>query len=154
MTSPKKSRPRSNSTSAAAALPVSVQTTFRHLPSSPAVAARIETEFRKLHRYFDGITSCHVVIIAPHHHHRLGRRYAVHVELGVPGDRLVIAHEHAARVRPEAGTKGQKQDEFEATDKDIYNVIREVFDATRRRLQDYARRRRGEVKRHRRAAEA
>jgi len=125
-----------------------VQTTFRHLPSSPAVTARVEAEVRKLQRYHDGIISCHVVIIAPHRHHRLGHRYAVHVELGVPGDRLVIAHEHSARPRVEAGAKIEKSDETEAANKDLYNVIREVFDATRRRLQEYARRRRGEVKRH------
>lgn len=126
--------------------PLSVQTTFRHLPSSPEIAARVEAEARKLQRYFDRITHCHVVIVAPHLHHRHGRQYAVHIELSVPHERLVINHEPAAHPRDSAGKRLTKQADPHAAHQDIHVVIREVFDAARRRLEDYARRARGDIK--------
>jgi predicted phosphoribosyltransferase len=101
-----------------------------------------------LRRYFKDITHCHVVIAAPHRHHRHGRRYAVHVELSVPGERLVITHEPHKHAQP--GKRHlTKADEVEAPHQDIYVPVREVFDAARRRLEDYVRRRRGDVKHHR-----
>lgn len=125
-----------------------VQTTFRHMPASPAVSERVDEEAQKLLRYYDGITHCHVVIVAPHHHHRLGRQYSVHLELSVPDERLVVAHESAGRPATAAAERRGKRDEPDAAHKDIYIVIREVFDSARRRLEDYVRRRRGDVKRH------
>ena len=127
---------------------IPVATTFRHMPPSPAVAARIEAEAQKLLRYYTGILRCHVVIVAPHRHHRLGRQYQMHIEITVPGGELVISHEPPARVRLTAVPHLQKRDEIEGPHKDLYVVIREVFDAARRRLEDHARRERGDVKRH------
>ena len=126
---------------------VAVQTTFRHMASSPAVAARIDAEAQKLLRYFGGLTHCHAVIAAPHRHHQHGRYYALHLELGVPGDRLVINHEPG--VHPQAaGRHVTKGAEVHGLHKDLYVVIREVFDSARRQLEDYVRRQRGDVKRH------
>jgi hypothetical protein len=135
--------------------PLAVQTTFRHMPSSPAATKRVEAEVQKLHRYFQAISHCHVVIAAPHHHHRLGRTFSVHVELSVPGERLTVTHEHAGRPHPKDNGAPRKRADEDATHADLYVVLREVFDATRRRLEDYARRQRGDVKRHRaRAADS
>ena len=128
--------------------PVPVQTTFRHMAASPAVATRVAAEAQKLQRYFDRISHCHVVIVAPHLHHRRGRCYSMHIELGVPGERLVIDHEPPALVRSDAADHVAKSIDGSATHKDIYVVIREAFDAARRRLEDYVRRLRGDVKRH------
>lgn len=126
---------------------LAVQTTFRQMDSSPAVTARVEAEARKLLRYFDRITHCHVVILAPHRHHRRGRHYTVHIELGVPGDLLVINHDPSVHPKMETGRPG-KRSELQAAHNDIYVVLRETFDSARRRLEDYARRLRGDVKHH------
>src|SRR5687767_2246477 len=126
---------------------IAVQTTFRHMETSPAVAARVDAEAQKLLRYFDRITHCHVVIAAPHRHHRHGRHYAVHVELSVPGERLMINHEPNSHSRPE-NRHLTKADEVQAPHQDIYVVVREVFDSARRQLEDYVRRQRGDVKHH------
>lgn len=128
---------------------VPVQTTFRHLPSSPALAARVEAETQKLLRYSRPILSCHAVIVAPHRHRQQGRHFSVHLELSLPGERLAITHEAAGVRRTAEVTGGTKATETEADHKDAYVVLRKAFDSARRRLQDYARRRRGEVKLHR-----
>ena len=133
------------------ALPA-IQTSFRHMAASAAVAARIEAEVEKLHRFFDGITHCHVVVIAPHRHHRAGRRFALHIELGVPRERLVIAHEPAVRPGRDDVPRSVKSDEVDAPHKDVYVAVRDAFATARRQLKDYVQRLRGEVKRHPAAA--
>ena len=132
--------------------PIPVRTTFRHMPPSPAVAARVNAEAQKLRRYFERIKHCHVVIVAPHRHHRFGQHYAIHMEIGVPRSLLVINHEPAAHPRLSASKGTGKKVELDPSHKDIYVVVREVFDAARRRIEDYVRLKRGDVKRHRAVA--
>ena len=124
--------------------PLLIQTSFRHMPAAPAITARIAAEAAKLQRYFDGITHCHVVVVAPHRHLRTGRRYALHIELGVPRERLVIAHEPAPRPGRDAAARPTKSDEVDAAHKDIQVAVRDAFAAARRQLKDYVRRLRGE----------
>lgn len=145
-------RPRRRQTIGAdtAALPppqLPVQTTFRHMATSPAVAARIAAEARKLQRYCARITACHVTVLAPHRHRRQGRHYAVHIDLAVPGERLVISHEHGLPVA-EADLRPARRPSPGPSPKEIHPVIRGAFDAARRRLEDYVRRLRGDVKHH------
>lgn len=127
---------------------IPVQVTFRHLPVSPAVVQRVTAEAQKLRRYAEAIKHCHAVVISPHRHHRQGRRYAVHLEIGMPGRVVAIAREPAARVRSVGAERIEKRIEPAGQDKDLHVVIRQVFDAARRRLQDRMRRMRGEVKHH------
>lgn len=129
---------------------IPVQVTFRHMPVSPAVVERVTTEAQKLHRYAEAIKHCHAVVIAPHRHLRHGRRYAVHLEVGLPGQNLAIVHEPPVRARVVAEGEGRtgKRTELAGPAKDIYVEIRRVFDVARRRLQDRMRLMRGDVKRH------
>ena len=117
-----------------------MQVVFRRLPVSPAVVERVEREAQKLWRYADAITHCHVMIVAPHRHHLAGRRYAMHLEIGLPGKLIVITHEPATRSRAAVAEKSRRRTEVDAPAKDIYLVIRKVFDVARRRLQDRVRR--------------
>ena len=50
----------------------------------PAVAAWVQEEAAKLDKYFDRITSCRVIVEAPHRHHRRGEPFQIRIELGVP----------------------------------------------------------------------
>jgi ribosomal subunit interface protein len=109
-----------------------LQITFRHMEPSPAIEARITEHAQKLDRYHDRITSCRVVIEAPHKHHHKGRLYHVAVELGVPDGRLVASRER----------------DLHHAHEDVYVAIRDAFDAVRRQLDGYVTRRRGEVKMH------
>jgi ribosome-associated translation inhibitor RaiA len=128
-----------------------LQITFRKVQRSDAVATRIRAEFERLYRYYGRITSCSVLVEAPHRHHRSGDPFHIRIDLDVPRERLVIKHSPALRfgLTREIG-KTQKSLEPGVAHKDAYLAVRDAFAAVRRRLQDYARRLRGEVKVHNR----
>lgn len=101
-----------------------VQITFRDVPPSAAVEARIQEEAEALRQYDDRIVRCRVVVEQPHRHRHQGRLFAIHIDLTVPGREIVI---------------GAGRDEDHAHE-DIYVAIRDAFEAARRQLQDHARR--------------
>jgi ribosome-associated translation inhibitor RaiA len=76
--------------------------------------------------------SCRVVIELHHRHHHQGNLYHVRVDLKVPDAEIVASREPAEHHAHE----------------DVYVAIRDAFNAVRRRLEDYIRRRRGVVKAH------
>jgi ribosomal subunit interface protein len=108
-----------------------VQIVFQNLDPSPAIEAAIRERAEKLDRFYDRIMNCRVVVEAPHKHHRQGTLYTVRVEVKVPDDTLLV-------------TRDPAQDHAH---EDVYVSIRDAFDAMRRQLEEYARKRRGEVKR-------
>lgn len=101
--------------------------TFRDVPHSDTLDADIRDKVSKLETLYPHITGCHVVVEMPHKHTHQGREFVVRVDIKVPGGELVINHEHSA---------------------DAHVAVRDAFDAAKRKLQDYARRQRGDVKRH------
>jgi cold shock CspA family protein len=103
-----------------------LQITARDISLSEAAEADIHAKAANLDTYYDGIMSCRVVVEGPVRHHRKGP-FTVRIDLTVPGAELVVDR-HA--------------------DVDLYVAIRDAFDAARRRLEDYARRQRGDVKSH------
>ena len=127
-----------------------LQITFRNMEPSDAVAARVNAEAAKLDRYYGRITSCRVVVEAPHRHHRWGELFHIRIELGLPREEIVIKHApNLRRGLAHAGeSKWAKHLEARAAHKDIYVTIHDAFKAARRRLEDYARRLRGDVKIH------
>ena len=123
-----------------------VQTTFRNIDTSAAVVARVQEEADKLDTYFDRITSCRVMVEAPHRHHRRGGPFHVRIEVGVPGKELVVTHERT--LKDEEQGKWHKHLEVEGAHKDVYVAIRDAFKAMRRQLQDYVHCLRHDVKTH------
>lgn len=109
-----------------------LQITFRGIAHSDAIERRIRAKAGELERFYDHITSCHVTVEVPHHHHHKGNLYSIRVEIDVPGNKIVVGRERR----------------FHHAHEDVYVAIRDSFDAAVRRLEDYARTRRGEVKRH------
>jgi ribosomal subunit interface protein len=107
-----------------------LQVTFRNMTPSMAVRARVARRAEKLAAFHDRIMSCRVVIQAPHRRHHKGRLYNVSVDLKVPGVEIAA----------------NRQSEAHHAHEDIYTAIRDAFDAVERRLQDTARRRRGDIK--------
>lgn len=110
----------------------SLQVTFRGLPPSEAVEADIREKANKLEEFYPRITSCRVVVEAEHRHHHQGNLYHVRVDVGVPRKHIVISREH----------------HDDHAREDLYVVIRDAFAAAYRQLEEYARQRAGEVKRH------
>jgi ribosome-associated translation inhibitor RaiA len=121
-----------------------VQTTFRNVDVSPAVAARVQEEAEKLRKYFEDITSCHVIVEAPHRHHLHGKSFHIRIELRVPGKELVVAHQPT--LLHEEQLVSHKHLEIKGPHKNVYVAIRDAFQAMRRQLQDYVHCLRHEVK--------
>jgi cold shock CspA family protein/ribosome-associated translation inhibitor RaiA len=102
------------------------------MPPSAAVEARVREHVDRLERFHSRITGCHVVIEAPPAHRHHGAPFDVKIELTVPGGEIAVRSERA---------------EHEAH-MDVYVALRDAFDSARRRLQDYEREHRGDIKRH------
>ena len=111
---------------------IPLQVTFRNMTPSPAVRARIREHAEKLERLHDRIMSCRVVIRSPHRHHRKGQIFHVSIDAKVPGGEIAVNRD-----------PGEHQ-----AHEDVYVAVRDAFEALARRLQDVARRRRGDVKSH------
>jgi len=124
---------------------------------SEVVEAHIREAAQKLDEFCDEIMGCRVLVETPHQHHRKGKLYHVRIDLTVPGAEFVI--KRAPRLvtdRPSRFRKAPEDVELEesrelskyAAHDEIQLSIRDAFDAARRKLQDYARRRRGVLKLH------
>ncbi len=109
----------------------SLQIHFLDTTGSEAIEARVRERAEHLSRFCADIVKCDVWVATPHRHHRKGDLYGIRIRLTVPGDEIDID------AQPEEA--------------DVNVAIREAFDAARRRLEDYERKRRGEVKAHPRA---
>lgn len=109
-----------------------VQVTFRDMEPSRGVEQAIREKAAKLDQFHDRITGCRVVVAAPHRHHHKGRLYNVRIDMTVPGGELVVNRDNSQA----------------AAHHDVHVAVRDAFNAAKRQLQDYARRRRGEVKTH------
>lgn len=105
---------------------------LHHVPASPALEARIRASVAELETFFDRIVSCRVSVGAPNRHHRQGEPIHVCIEIGVPGERIVV---------------GGTPDE-EPAHADPHVALHDAFKVARRRLQVHAGRQRDILKRH------
>ena len=101
--------------------------TIRDMPSSPALEDHIRRKAEKLEHFCQRIQTCRVIIHVPQKHKHQGKLFSVHIDLIVPGKELVV---------------NRKLDE------DVYIAIRDAFHAITRQLENYVRKRRGDVKTH------
>lgn len=104
-----------------------LEITARDVSLSPAIETDIRERADKLQVFYDRIMRCRVVLEGMTHHHRKGGPYNVRIYMTVPGGEIVVNRQ---------------------TDEDVYVAIRKAFEAAIRRLEDYARRQRGDVKTH------
>lgn len=109
-----------------------VQITFRNIEGREWVNGQINERAKKLEKFFDRITSCRVMVEIPHKHHHRGNVVQVRIDITVPDKEIVITRE----------TREQPQPEH------LGSTIKEAFEAAKRQLEDYARKRRGNVKTH------
>lgn len=107
-----------------------VQISFHGVDRSDALCGLVEEEAAKLEHLYRDIVSCRVAVERLAGQHRSGNPYHVRIELAVPGNRLVVHSEPGE------------------TNKDATLATREAFRKLGRRLQDYARKQRGDVKTH------
>lgn len=133
-----------------------LQITFRNMPHSAAIEANVREKAAKLDALYDGITSCRVIVEAPHRHHYKGKAYVVRIDIVVPNGELVINRapkrlDAAKATRPQELEKDLEESHEpsrHAAHEDVYVAIRDAFNAATRKLQDYAGRRRSKKKNH------
>lgn len=106
---------------------VPLEITGHHAYVSKRVESLIRKRTDKLERFYDRLTSCRVVIDKPAKSQKNGTPFKVRIHIGVPGQEITI----------------DRQQET-----DIIAAVHSAFDAATRKLQEYARTRRGEVKTH------
>jgi len=104
-----------------------LQVTFRNIPPSEAIEAHINEKASKLDRFYDRIMSCRVVVDSTQRRHHQGKLYGVRIDITVPRKELAVTREE---------------------NEDVYVAIRDAFDTASRRLEEHARRERGDVKIH------
>lgn len=104
-----------------------VQVTYRGMESSPAVEDAVREKAAKLEQFYPRIMSCRVVLEQAGRHKTKGKQFVVRVDLKAPGGEIAVNRDH---------------------DEDVYVALRDAFDAARRKLEDFAREQRGDVKHH------
>ena len=97
------------------------QITYRGMPHSPAMDARIVELAARLEDLHPKITRCHVVVDETDRHKSKGNLFEVRVDLHVPGNEIVATHQ---------------------ANSDAYVAITEAFEVVTRQLEDTVRRQR------------
>jgi cold shock CspA family protein/ribosome-associated translation inhibitor RaiA len=108
------------------------QIAFRNMEPSAAIEDEVRDRVEWLDEFCRDIMGCRVVVEVPHRHHQRGNQYLIRIDLTVPGEEIAVTREP-----PE-------HDAY----RDVNVAIRDAFDTARRRLEDYVRRRRQDVKAH------
>jgi len=109
-----------------------LQITFRHMDPSPALETRIRELASRLDKFSGQIMHCHVAVQPPSHHKHQGALYDFHIDITLPDTVIAIQHAHPA----------------DHAHEDPYVALRDAFKAVRRKIEDYERKRRGDVKSH------
>ncbi len=104
-----------------------IQITIRDIEHSEALETHIREKAQKLDEFFTHIMSCRVVVEMPHKHQHQGKQFNVRIDIGVPGNEIVVNRDHS---------------------EDVYIAVRDALSAAKRQLEDYARKIRGDVKTH------
>jgi ribosomal subunit interface protein len=106
---------------------IPLQITIRDIEHSESLETHIRDKAKKLDEFFDHIMSCRVVVEVPHKHQHQGKQFNVRIDIGVPGGEIVVNRDHA---------------------EDVYVALRDAFDAAKRKIEDHARKIRGDIKTH------
>ena len=106
---------------------IPLQVSLHGIAHANALDNAIREKAAKLERFYGHIVSCRVVLELAGRHKRKGKEFTARIDLKVPGGEIAVTHAH---------------------DEDPLIALRDAFNAVRRRLEDYARTQRGDVKRH------
>lgn len=126
-----------------------VQITFRNLEPSVMVEEWVQAEADKLETFYNHIMSCRVAMEIPHRRHRKGKHCHVRIDLTLPGKEIVVHREQDPFSSPRksravlAGKVNKTEPHY-----DLHLALHDAFKAAGRRVQDFARLRRGDVKNH------
>jgi hypothetical protein len=108
---------------------------FHNLPPSQSVKTEIKKRVAKLEKLYGRFIACRVVVDAPHQQHRTGNVYEVHIDMLLPGRKLVVNRE------PHHTKEGHARG-------DLLTPLRDAFKAAEAQLRSFAKERQGEKKVH------
>jgi ribosome-associated translation inhibitor RaiA len=97
------------------------QITYRGMPHSPAMDARIAELAARLDELNPRITRCHVVVVETDQHKHKGNLFEVHIDLHIPGHEIVATRQ---------------------ANQDAYVAITDAFEVATRQLEDTMQRQR------------
>jgi hypothetical protein len=109
-----------------------LQVTFRNMGHFDSFEALVRQQAAKLDSFAEHILSCRAVTEPVGKHHRRGNLYRVRLDLTVPDARISVTRGPGGRLEH----------------RDARIALRDAFEAARRRLGEYVRRRQGFVKAH------
>jgi ribosome-associated translation inhibitor RaiA len=116
---------------------IPLQITFRHMEPSPALEERIRELATRLDRFSKHIMRCRVVVEPLPQHSQQGALHDIRIDITLPDEEIAIRHAHLS----------------DHAHEDPYVALRDAFRAARRKLEDYERKHRLDVKTHTRPAE-
>ena len=103
-----------------------VQVTFRGMPRSAALEKAILDRASRLDRFHPHVVSCRAVVEEAARHKQQGKEFVVRLDIKVSGAEIAINRDHS---------------------EDPFVAVRDAFDAARRKLNAFARRKSGAGKR-------
>jgi ribosomal subunit interface protein len=103
---------------------VPLELSARRATLSPQFEAELRTRVDKLERHYRRITSCRIAVEGPSNHHQEGGPWRVRLDITVPGGELVADKEAET----------------------LNAAVQDAFDAAERQVEEFASKRRGEVK--------
>jgi ribosome-associated translation inhibitor RaiA/cold shock CspA family protein len=109
-----------------------LQITFRHMDPSPALETRVRELASRFEKFSEHIMRCHVIVEPLAQHQHQGALYDFRIDITLPEEEIAIRPAHPADYAHE----------------DPYVALRDAFRAARRKLEDYERKHRWEVKTH------
>lgn len=130
---------------------IPTQVTFRGITDSDALEAYVRERVQWLEQFYSDVIGCRVAVEVPHRHRRTGQHVHVRIELTVPGGAPIVVTQEPSlhgRLKDTEEAEHSKATEIEGVNRYAHVAIRQAFDAARRRLQDFAREQRGDVKAH------
>lgn len=124
------------------------QITFRNMMPVREAEDWILEEIAKLETLYGRLMRCRVTVEVPHRHHKEGSPYHVRILLTLPQGEVVVKREPSlsGESRHLGRARMRKSGETRVIHRDLRQAINDAFKAAGRRLQDYARRQRGDTK--------
>ena len=105
--------------------------TFRDMEPSEALRTAIVDRAQRLERFAGDILSCHVTVEHDAAHRHQGNPFKIHACVAMRRKQIDVSGSSKSKSRKE----------------DAYAMVADTFDVLRRRVEDYVRVRRGDVKR-------
>lgn len=109
---------------------IQTEVTFRDMEPSEALRAAIVERAQRLERFAEDILSCDVTVEHDTAHRHQGNPFKIHARVSMRGKQINVSGSSKNKARSE----------------NAYTMVADTFDVLRRRVEDYVRVRRGDVK--------